>query len=143
MRSATVTFLSRGDTITPVKALFFAVAVNVALKILLMHDYAQVGLAFATAVGAWVNLLLLLWFAARAKLITIEARLRKSMARLAIAALLLAVALWVCHRPVVAAFAGWPLAQEATLAALGLIGLVVYSAAVFAPLGWRLMIVKP
>src|SRR6187431_419209 len=35
MRSATVTFLSRGDTITPVKALFVAVAVNVALKILL------------------------------------------------------------------------------------------------------------
>ena len=33
MRSATVTFLSRGDTSTPVKALFFAVLVNVALKI--------------------------------------------------------------------------------------------------------------
>ena len=33
MRSATVTFLSRGDTWTPVKALFFAVLVNVALKV--------------------------------------------------------------------------------------------------------------
>ena len=59
MRSATVTFLSRGDTATPVKALFVAVAVNVALKILLMDRYAQVGLAFATSVGAWINLALL------------------------------------------------------------------------------------
>ena len=38
MRSATVTFLSRGDTWTPVKALFFAVLVNVALKIWLHGD---------------------------------------------------------------------------------------------------------
>ena len=41
MRSATVTFLSRGDTITPVKALFFAVVVNVALKIALMGSHAR------------------------------------------------------------------------------------------------------
>ena len=34
MRTASVTFLSRGDTSTPVKALFVAVAVNVALKVL-------------------------------------------------------------------------------------------------------------
>ncbi len=51
MRSVTATFLSRGDTSTPVKALFVAVAVNVALKILLMDRFAQVGLAFATSVG--------------------------------------------------------------------------------------------
>src|SRR5262249_53461583 len=51
MRSASVTFLSRGDTTTPVKALFAAVIVNVALKILLMDRYAQVGLAFATSIG--------------------------------------------------------------------------------------------
>ena len=38
MRSATVTFLSRGDTMTPVKALFFAVLVNVALKIVLLRS---------------------------------------------------------------------------------------------------------
>jgi len=64
MRSLTVTFLARGDTTTPVIALFFAVLVNVALKILLMDRYAQVGLAFATSIGAWVNFVLLIWFAA-------------------------------------------------------------------------------
>ena len=65
MRSITVTFLARGDTVTPVVALFFAVAVNVALKILLMDRYAQAGLAFATSIGAWVNFSLLIWLAAR------------------------------------------------------------------------------
>ena len=100
MRSATVTFLSRGDTMTPVKALFFAVAVNVALKVLLMDLHAQVGLALATSAGAWVNLALLLWLAARANLITVEPRLWKSMARIAIAGLALAVALFACRRPV-------------------------------------------
>src|SRR5207248_9697775 len=48
LRSVTATFLARGDTTTPVKALFFAVLVNVALKVLLYEHYAQVGLAFAT-----------------------------------------------------------------------------------------------
>src|SRR5437762_7484815 len=71
MRSVTAAFLSRGDTTTPVKALFVAVAVNVALKILLMDRYAQVGLAFATSAGAWINLLLLAWFSARRNLLHI------------------------------------------------------------------------
>src|SRR5437762_6503684 len=65
LRSASVTFLARGDTMTPVKALAVAVAINVALKILLMEDFAQIGLAFATSIGAWVNFAMLLWFARR------------------------------------------------------------------------------
>jgi len=42
------------------------VAVNVALKIALVGALAQVGLALATAVGAWINLLLVVGFAVRA-----------------------------------------------------------------------------
>ena len=42
------------------------VAVNVALKIALVGPLAQVGLAFATAVGAWINLSLVIVFAVRA-----------------------------------------------------------------------------
>jgi putative peptidoglycan lipid II flippase len=142
MRSATVTFLSRGDTMTPVKALFFAVVVNVALKILLMDRYAQVGLAFATSVGAWVNLALLAWFASRASLVTVEDRLWKSIARIAIAGVALAIVLYICQRLLADLFTGWRLGQEATLLALGVIGAIVYGCVVFAPVGWRLMIVK-
>jgi putative peptidoglycan lipid II flippase len=135
MRSATVTFLARGDTFTPVKALFVAVIVNVGLKILLMDRYAQVGLALATAAGAWVNLALLIAFAARQKLITIDDRLRKSAVKFAAAGLALAVALFICERPVASLFAGVRLREEATLASLALLGVLVYGGAVLALFG--------
>lgn len=135
IRSAAVTFLARGDTFTPVKALFFAVAVNVALKVLLMDGYAQVGLAFATSIGAWVNLGLLLWFAARQGLITIDDRLRHSSLKLAAAGLVLGVAIFAGERLLADALSGWRLRDEAMLAALAAIGLVVYGGAVMVLFG--------
>ena len=51
LRAVSSCFLARGDTATPVKALLVSVVVNVALKIVLMSRYAQVGLAFATSIG--------------------------------------------------------------------------------------------
>jgi hypothetical protein len=65
------------------------------------------------------------------------------MARIAIGGLALAVALLLCQQPVAEALAGWPLARWATLAALGLIGVVIYGAVVLIPIGWRLMIMRP
>jgi putative peptidoglycan lipid II flippase len=145
MRSVTVTFLSRGDTSTPVKALFVAVAVNVALKILLMDRYAQVGLAFATSVGAWINFLLLVWFAARRGFLGIDRRLQRAAAKIAIAGVALAAALLLCERPVGALFAGWPsMRDETALLVLAVIGAIIYGIAVLALFGreWRAMM-KP
>src|SRR5438034_7850910 len=127
LRSAAVTFLARGDTMTPVKALAVAVGVNVALKILLMDRYAQVGLAFATSIGAWVNFALLLWFARRGRLIAFDPALLRPVARLAFAGLGLALALWLAERPLAAVLsARTTLKDEAELAALAAIGAVVY-----------------
>ncbi len=135
MRSATVTFLSRGDTITPIKALFVAVVVNVGLKILLMDRFAQVGLALATAVGAWINLLLLLLLAARQNLLTLDPRLKQSALKLAIAGAALALALFVCERPIASLLANLSLRDEATLLALAAVGIVVYGGIVLAMFG--------
>ena len=66
IRSAVATFFARGDTATPVKAALIAAAVNIAFKFLLMGPLAQVGLALATSIGAWINLGLVIWFAMRA-----------------------------------------------------------------------------
>ena len=123
MRSVTVTFLARGDTITPVKALAVAVAVNVAFKIVLMGPLAQVGLALATSIGAWINLLLLLWLAKRADLIAFDPRLRRSAVRLAMAGAMLGLALWY----VGPRLSDWTrLHDEAVLALLIVIGAIVY-----------------
>ena len=74
IRSAVATFYARKDTATPVKAALTGVAVNVALKIALVGSLAQVGLALATAVGAWVNLLLVIGFAVRAGYLELDRR---------------------------------------------------------------------
>ena len=63
IRSVVAPFLARGDTATPVKAALTGTAVNIVFKIALMGPLAQVGLALATSIGAWINFALVLWFA--------------------------------------------------------------------------------
>ena len=131
MRSVTATFLARGDTTTPVKALFVAVAVNVLLKILLMDRYAQVGLAFATSAGVWINLLLLAWFSARRNFLHIDRRLQRSSVKFAIAGAILGAALLLGQRPVETLFSRWPsLHNELTLLALAVVGAIIYGIAI-------------
>src|SRR5579859_5166165 len=81
IRSAVATFYARKDTATPVKAALIGVAVNVALKIALVGSLAQVGLALATAVGAWINLLLVVLFAVRAGYLDLDRALTRSLAK--------------------------------------------------------------
>ena len=131
IRSTVATFFARGDTATPVKAALIAAAVNIAFKVLLMGPLAQVGLALATSIGAWINLGLVVWFAARAGHLANDARLRQSIIRLAIAGFALTVALLICHAPVVRWLAGWDGPRDlAALAILAAVALVVYGGTV-------------
>jgi putative peptidoglycan lipid II flippase len=138
LRAVSSSFLARGDTATPVKALLASVAVNVVLKIVLMSRYAQVGLAFATSVGVWVNFSLLAWFAMRAKFLVVDARLRSSAASLMLAGVALGAALLLAAGPVMRyceIFGG--LRFVAALAALAALGSVVYAGMVAVMLGPR------
>lgn len=136
IRSATATFLARGDTATPVKASLLAVAVNIAFKVVLMAPLAQVGLALATTIGAWVNFAVVVWLAHRAGLMTFDARLKTSVMRLSVAGLALALFIWLSAEPVRTAASRLPaLRDEAALAALAMLGAAVYGAAVAALLG--------
>ena len=87
IRSLVATFFARGDTATPVKASLTAAALNVVLKIALVTTtgLAQVGLALATTVGAWVNVGLVTWFAVRAGLFSADTRLKRAIGKLALA----------------------------------------------------------
>jgi putative peptidoglycan lipid II flippase len=98
IRSAVATFYARKDTATPVKAALSGVAVNVALKIALVGSLAQVGLAFATAVGAWINLLLVLGFAVRRGFLDFDRAWMQSLAKFAVAGVVLGLALWLAAR---------------------------------------------
>jgi putative peptidoglycan lipid II flippase len=136
IRSAVASFFARGDTATPVKAALAAAAVNIAFKVLLMGPLAQVGLALATAIGAWINLGLVLWFAWRAGFARIDERLRQSAIKLAGAGLALAVVLWVCRGPVMNLFKEWHQFRDlAALVTLMAIGGGIYGAIVLAIFG--------
>jgi putative peptidoglycan lipid II flippase len=140
VRSVIATFLARGDTATPVKAALTAAVVNVGFKaaFFYMTSLAQVGLALATTIGAWLNLGLVLWFAARAGRIEFGGSLKGSVSRLAAAGIALAVVLFFVEGPVASLFSAWPrLRDEATLATLAGIGAVVYGGAVVTLFGPR------
>src|ERR1700733_2734438 len=131
IRSAVATFYPRKDTATPVKAALSGVAVNVALKIALVGSLAQVGLAFATAVGAWINLLLVMGFAARRGYLDLDRALMQSLAKFVICGAVLAAALWstakfaASHFSQLSAFR-----DEAALLLLIAVGAIVYAASI-------------
>jgi putative peptidoglycan lipid II flippase len=136
IRSTVASFFARGDTATPVKAALIAAAVNIGFKVLLMGPLAQVGLALATSLGAWINLILVVWFAHRAGLAHIDRRLRSSAVKLGCAGLVLAAVLWFCRGPVAQLFTGWHRFHDlASLLVLACLGGGVYGVIVLALFG--------
>ena len=127
IRSAVATFYARKDTATPVKAALTGVAVNVALKIALVGALAQVGLALATAVGAWINLLLVLAFAVRAGYLEPDRALMRSLARFVVSGIILGAALWFTARFAAVHFAQMTAFRDETaLLLLAAVGAFVY-----------------
>jgi len=133
MRSVTSPFLARGDTATPVKAALSAVAINIAFKIafLAFTALAQVGLALATSIGAWINFGLLLWFGLRAGFVSFDGAFKRAVMKLLLAGLALFAALWIAQWPVLAMTAGFPGRHTwLALLLLAFIGALTYGAAI-------------
>lgn len=141
IRSAVATFYARKDTATPVKAALTGVAVNVALKIALVGSLAQVGLALATAVGAWVNLLLVVLFAMRRGFLVLDRAFLTSLAKFAATGAVLAAALWATARWAASGLSGLAsLRDEAALGILIVTGAIVYAGCVLALFGRRWLV---
>jgi putative peptidoglycan lipid II flippase len=144
IRSAVATFYARKNTATPVKASLTGLAVNMGLKLLLMGSLAQVGLALATAVGAWINLLLVLGFAARAGHLELNRPLGHSLMKFAIAGVVLAATLWLAARYAAAHFGGVAFHDEIALLLLIGAGTLVYAGSILGLFGprWLKALVK-
>jgi putative peptidoglycan lipid II flippase len=138
IRSVVAPFLARGDTATPVKAALTGTAVNIIFKIALMGPLAQVGLALATSIGAWINFILVLWLAARAGFIAADAELKSSLGKLMAAGLALALLLFLAVPAVTALFSSWSRFRNVSeLLLLALLGGAFYGALVLALFGRR------
>ena len=128
LRSSTASFYARQDTTTPLWASFAGYGVNIALKILLIGRFGVVGLALATSVGAWTNVILL-WLLAVRRGYAAPSRALMMTLLATIAGCMALAALGVFGRgplhdglsPIAGRFT-----DIATLAVLGLAGLLVY-----------------
>jgi putative peptidoglycan lipid II flippase len=145
IRSAVSAFYARKDTATPVKASLTGLSVNVLLKIALMAPLAQVGLALATAVGAWINLLLVLAFAVRRGYLDLDRSLLISLAKFLLAGVVLGAGLWLTARYAAVYFAQLSaFRDETTLLLLTAVGLFIYcfSILVLFGRGWLFSLVR-
>src|SRR6201987_5805871 len=138
VRSAVATFYARKNTATPVKASLTGLTANMALKLLLMGSLAQIGLALATAIGAWINLLLVLGFAVRAGYLDVNRALMQSLAKFALTGVLLAAALWLVAKFAAAHLSGLSaFRDEIVLLILVVVGTVIYAGSILLLFGPR------
>jgi putative peptidoglycan lipid II flippase len=129
IRGAIASFHARGDTMTPVKISLFAIACNVALKLLLWKPLGAPGLALATAAGAWINVLALHVVARRRDWTAPDKVLAASFFAAVAGATVLGAILWLAA-PHLSGFAAQYLwgSRLAALALLGGIGMAAYGA---------------
>jgi putative peptidoglycan lipid II flippase len=95
-----------------------------------------VGLALATAIGAWINFILVLWFGVRAGYLRRDSELARAIVKFAIAGAALALVLWVGERPALDLFAAWGRWRDVLgLLLLAAVGAAVYGGVVLAFFG--------
>ncbi|MCB8820102.1 murein biosynthesis integral membrane protein MurJ [Microvirga rosea] len=127
IRSALASFYARSDTVTPLYASLTAVAANVLLKIVLMGPFGVVGLALGTALGVWINLILLFILAYRRGWNAPSKGLMRTSLAVLIASLVLAAFAWLAPEPLSRWTSSLPAWQSETqLAVLGACGAVIY-----------------
>ncbi|MEQ8229112.1 MAG: murein biosynthesis integral membrane protein MurJ [Rhodospirillales bacterium] len=79
-------FYAREDTTTPVRIAIAAMAVNIVLMLVLMKPLGHVGIALAASASAWLNTLLLGVVLVRRGHFAMDARLRRRLPRILLAA---------------------------------------------------------
>ena len=90
------TFYARHDTATPARATITAIAVNIALKIVLVWGFGLgiAGIALGTALGAWVNVGLLMWAGTSRSLLSVGPVLRRAIVPVLLAGVAAGAGAW-------------------------------------------------
>jgi putative peptidoglycan lipid II flippase len=124
VKALTPGFFARGDTATPVKVGLFVVALNLVLNLTLTQFLSHVGIALATAIASWVNVVVLAVLLMRRGRLVLDRRLRRAVPRLLGAAAAMAVVLLALEALLFPVTGGW--ARLGALAVLILSGMVAY-----------------
>ena len=120
-------YYARKDTRTPVRVAMVALVANVVLNLILMVPLRHTGLALATALSAWLNAGLLYWFLRHRGHFAPDARLRRAVPRLGLAAVGLALGVWLGAASLAQPLAGPAGARAGALALLVVGGFALYA----------------
>ncbi|PIW55091.1 MAG: murein biosynthesis integral membrane protein MurJ [Sphingomonadales bacterium CG12_big_fil_rev_8_21_14_0_65_65_10] len=125
-------FYARSDTRTPVYAAFISLTVFVALNFAVMTEYGVVGVAYASVVGAWINVIFLYIVLVKRGYYAIPLPLVGRIARQLVAAAAMGVALWFARDLLTGWFSAGLFARLGALLALVAAAAVVYFGVAFA-----------
>jgi putative peptidoglycan lipid II flippase len=135
IRSFVSGFYARHDTTTPLLAAFIGIGVNVAAKVMLYRTYGASGLAFATALGAWINASLLAALALRTGIMAPDKPLYRKTAAVSLAGAVLAGTTPFLIEPserMASGLGGW--SSALSLLGLATLGALLYGAVLLASL---------
>mgnify|MGYP006267344079 CR=1 FL=1 len=127
IRSLVASFHARQDTMTPLIAAFIGIGANVVLKIALYQSWGASGLAFATAIGAWINGGLLAILAYRKSWFAPDQKFFRLSTAIALAGLALALATPSLNTISALITVSLPMQAVFTLIILGLSGGALYA----------------
>jgi putative peptidoglycan lipid II flippase len=125
-------FYARADTRTPVVAAFISLVVFVVSILLLIDDLGVVGVAFASVIGAWINVAFLLVVLARRGHYRIPAALIFRISRQVLAAAAMGAALYYATDLLAGWYSAGLFARLGALVALVGAAAVVYFGIAFA-----------
>ena len=125
-------FYARGDTKTPLRLALYAMLVNLIGNLMLIWPLAHIGVGIATALAAWVNVVMLWVTLRRRGHIAADSRLRNKAWRIAAASAVMGVALWLGGNIVVDMLGTGLWRRVAVLTLFISAGGAVYALAIFA-----------
>lgn len=124
-------FYARSDTRTPVYAALVALAFFIGFNLAFLRRFGVVGVAGASAVGAWLNCAMLYAILARRGHYRAPVALLGRLARQVVAAAAMGTALWFLGDALSGWYAGNVLEKAGALAALTVTGAGIYFAVAF------------
>ena len=129
LKILTPAFFAREDTKTPMIFAGVSALINVTLGVYLFFTIGFYGLALATSVAAWVNVVCLAWLLIKDDKFSPDMRLLSRLPRIALASAAMAVALMAIATPMSAYLSGNIAKDFIVLGGVCAIGFIIYAAA--------------
>ncbi|WP_085906458.1 murein biosynthesis integral membrane protein MurJ [Kiloniella majae] len=120
-------FYAREDTVTPFRLALVSIVINIALSLVLFQFIQYVGIALATAISSWVNVLMLWIVLVRKDHLSLDGRFISRLPKILASSVVMGGVLWSGMRWLRPWFDGELYEKVAALSALIATGMIVYA----------------